>query len=222
MLGYNERQLLAIASTHPAGAPKYYQGWASDREVPAHALFAAAGYETVRIMLAMVRPATIALDEAPLPEGLEVRPVQPHHFRAIWEARQEAYLDHWGFAPGDDQTFQRWLEQPLFEPELWKVAWDGEQVAGMVLNRINEAENVKYGRKRGHTQDVFVRRPWRRRGLARALLSQSIEMFLNMGMEETALGVDADNPSGARALYEAAGYRASGQHTIYRKAMQQA
>ncbi|MFN2182411.1 MAG: GNAT family N-acetyltransferase, partial [Anaerolineae bacterium] len=79
----------------------------------------------------------------------------------------------------------------------------------------------KYGRKRGWTQDVFVRRPWRRRGLARSLLSQSIEMFLNMGMEETALGVDADNPSGALALYEAAGYRISGKHTIYRKAMQQ-
>jgi mycothiol synthase len=220
MLRYNERRLRAIASRHPADAPKYFQGWASDREVPAHALFSAAGYKVVRTMLKMVRPATAPLREAPLPEGLEVRPVQPHHIRAIWEAQQEAYHDHWGFAPGDEQTYQSWLERPLFNPDLWKVAWDGEQVAGMVLNRINEAENVKYGRKRGWTQDVFVRRPWRRRGLARALLSQSIELFLNMGMEETALGVDADNPSGALALYEAAGYRTSGQHTIYRKAMQ--
>ncbi|MFN2217374.1 MAG: GNAT family N-acetyltransferase [Anaerolineae bacterium] len=221
MLRYNERQLRDIASMHPADAPKHYQGWASDREVSAHALFAAAGYEAVRTMLEMVRPATAPLREAPLPQGLEVRPAQPHHFRAIWEARLEAYRDHWGFAPGDEQAYRRWLEGPLFNPGLWKVAWDGEQVAGMVLNRINEAESVKYGRKRGWTQDVFVRRPWRRRGLARALLEQSIEMFLNMGMAETALGVDADNPSGALALYEAAGYRTTGQHTIYRKAMQQ-
>jgi mycothiol synthase len=221
MLRYSERRLRAIATRHPADAPKYFQGWASDREVPAHALFAASGYDVARTMLLMVRPATAPLDEAPLPEGLEVRPVEPYQFRAIWEARQEAYRDHWGFAPGDEQAYRRWLEGPLFRPELWKVAWDGEQVAGMVLNRINEAEDIKYQRKRGHTQDVFVRRPWRRRGLARALLSQSIKMFLTMGMEETALGVDADNPSGALALYEATGYRTSGQHTIYRKAMQQ-
>jgi mycothiol synthase len=220
MLRYNERRLRVIASKHPANAPKYYQGWASDREVPAHALFAASGYDVARTMLYMVRPATAQLCKALLPDGLEVRPVEPHHFRAIWEAQQEAYLDHWGFAPGNEQTYQRWLEHPLFSPELWKVAWDGEQVAGMVLNRIDEAENVKYGRRRGHTQDVFVRRPWRRRGLARALLTESIEMFVSMGMEETALGVDADNPSGALVLYETTGYGATGQHTIYRKAMQ--
>lgn len=220
MLRYNERRLRAIASAHPADAPKYFQGWASDREVPAHALFTASGYDVARTMLDMVRPATAPLGEAPLPDGLVVRPVQERHLRAIWEARQEAYRDHWGYAPGGEQAYQRWLEHPLFNPELWKVAWDGEQVAGMVLNRINEAENAKYGRKRGHTQDVFVRRPWRRRGLARALLTHSIEMFVDMDMEETALGVDADNPSGALVLYETTGYQTTGRYTFLRKAMQ--
>jgi ribosomal protein S18 acetylase RimI-like enzyme len=100
------------------------------------------------------------------------------------------------------------------------VAWDGEQVAGMVLNRLDETQNERYRRRRGHTNDIFVRRPWRRRGLARSLLVQSIEMFREMGMEETALGVDTQNPSGALNLYESVGYRMTRQHTFFNKRME--
>jgi len=120
----------------------------------------------------------------------------------------------------------------LFAPHLWQVAWapsvadsaenpgeraEGDEVAGMVLNRLDEEQNVKYGRKRGWTQDIFVRRPWRRRGLARSLLVRSILMFQEMGMEETALGVDAQNPSGVLQLYESVGYRPVRTHTFYHK-----
>jgi ribosomal protein S18 acetylase RimI-like enzyme len=89
----------------------------------------------------------------------------------------------------------------------------------MVLNRLDEAQNEQYGRKRGYTQDIFVRRPWRRRGLARSLLVRSIEMFREMGMEETALGVDTQNPSGAFRLYESVGYRPARRHTFFNKPM---
>lgn len=89
----------------------------------------------------------------------------------------------------------------------------------MVLNRLDEAQNEQYGRRRGYTQDVFVRRPWRRRGLARALLARSIRMFCEMGMEETALGVDTRNPSGALRLYEGMGYKQVQRHTFFSKEM---
>jgi ribosomal protein S18 acetylase RimI-like enzyme len=64
-----------------------------------------------------------------------------------------------------------------------------------------------------------VRRPWRRRGLARALLTRSLKMFQDMGMEEAALGVDTENLSGALRLYESVGFRAVKRQTIYRKAL---
>ena len=70
------------------------------------------------------------------------------------------------------------------------------------------------------TIDIFVRRPWRRRGLARSLLAQSIGMFQEMGMEETALGVDTLNPSGALNLYESVGYRPARCHTFFNKTME--
>jgi ribosomal protein S18 acetylase RimI-like enzyme len=219
MLRYNERRLREIAQEHPP-AFKFFQVWASDREAGARALFLGAGYQPVRYMIEMTRGIDLPLGEAPLPAGLEVRPVQPDQIRAIWEAREEAYRDHWGYVPTTEGDYSRWMASPLFYPGLWKVAWDGDQVAGMVLNRIHQTENVKNRRKRGYTQDIFVRRPWRRRGLARALLTGSIQMFRDLGMQETALGVDTQNPSGALSLYESVGYREVRRHTFYRKAVE--
>jgi ribosomal protein S18 acetylase RimI-like enzyme len=62
-----------------------------------------------------------------------------------------------------------------------------------------------------------VRRPWRRQGVARSLLVQSIEMFRQMGMEETALGVDTLNPNHALNLYEGVGYQIDRKWTNWRK-----
>jgi ribosomal protein S18 acetylase RimI-like enzyme len=136
----------------------------------------------------------------------------------MWEARR----DHWGYVMPAEQDYERWTQGRLFAPKLWKVAWEGEQVAGMVLNRLDREQNRKYQRRRGYTQDIFVRRPWRRRGLARALLVQSIGMFGEMGMAETALGVDTQNPSGALGLYEGMGYAEVKRHTFFNKGMEPA
>jgi GNAT superfamily N-acetyltransferase len=219
MLRYNERHLRDIAGEHPAEIRKRFRAWATDTEDGAQALLAAAGYEAVRHYIMMTRPIGLPLPDAPLPAGLEVRPVEPGHVRAIWEAMWEARRDHWGYVEPTERDYERWTRGRLFAPELWKVAWEGEQVSGMVLNRLDEAQNEQYQRKRGYTQDVFVRRPWRRRGLARSLLAQSICMFRDLGMEETALGVDTLNPSGALGLYESLGYRQTRRHTFFGKEM---
>jgi mycothiol synthase len=221
MLRYNEGRLREIARAHPDEIRKSFRAWATDAEQGAHALFARAGYEAVRHYVEMIRPITPPRPDAPLPAGLVVRAVEPDQIRAIWEGMQEASREHWGYVPPTEQDYERWTTGRLFAPDLWKVAWDGEQVAGMVLNRLDRVQNEQYGRRRGYTHGVFVRRPWRRHGLARSLLVLSIEMFREMGMEETALGVDTQNPSGALRLYESLGYRPVRCHTFFNKKMGQ-
>lgn len=218
MLRHNENHLREIARDH-AAPEKIFRTWATDQEHGALALFAQAGYAPVRNYIMMSRPIDAPLPDAPMPEGLEVRPVQANHIRAIWDAKEEARRDHWDYRTATEQDYHRWTTSRVFAPELWQVAWDGDQVAGMVLNRLDRKQNEKYQRKRGYTQDIFVRRPWRRRGLARALLVQSIAIFEEMGMEETALGVDTQNPHGALNLYESVGYREIKQHTFFNKPM---
>jgi mycothiol synthase len=220
ILRWNEERARRIAAEHPAGIEKLHHVWTTDTEPGAMALFAAFEYRTVRTLIEMTRPTSEPLAACSMPEGLEVRPAEPEHFRAVWEAWEEAYADHWGYAPRTEDDYARWTTSRLFQPKLWKIAWAGDQVAGMVLNTIDERRNEWIGVRRGYTQDVFVRRPWRRRGLARSLLTESISMFARMGMEETYLGVDTESPSGADVLYASLGYRNSRRHLVYRKPLE--
>jgi ribosomal protein S18 acetylase RimI-like enzyme len=90
----------------------------------------------------------------------------------------------------------------------------------MVLNYINREENEHYARRRGYTEDIAVRRPWRRRGLASALIVRSLSALAERGMTEAALAVDAENPSGALRVYERLGYRQIKQWTVFRRQLE--
>ncbi len=180
------------------------------------------GYHEHVYFAEMVRPNLEDIPDAPLPDGLEVRPVEDAHLRAIWEADQEAFRDHWGyFAPvNPEASFQRWLDNPVTnQRHLWKIAWDGDQVAGQVRSFINVAENEQYDRLRGHTEFISVRRQWRRRGLARALIVQSLHELKAHGMKEAALGVHTENPNGAYTLYQSVGFEVDRRSIIYQKPM---
>ena len=90
---------------------------------------------------------------------------------------------------------------------MFVVAFDGDEIAGAVLNVIYEEENEILGLRRGWLDSVFTRRAWRRRGLARALIVRSLHLLHERGMDRAALGVDADNPSGALACTNRRGSR---------------
>ena len=217
MLTWTEERMRQIAAGHKKSGPRFFQAGAADTEKSTIAMLEKNGYQPVRYEFNMKRSTSDPLPDAPMPPGLEVRPVKPEHIRPIWNAMQEAFRDHWGYAEEGDETYQAWQGQSSFQPAIWKVAWEGDQVAGMVLNFIDEPENAEYHRLRGYTEGISVRRPWRKRGLARSLIVQSIRMFKDMGMTETALGVDSLNLSGALRLYQGVGYRQVKQFTIYRK-----
>lgn len=226
LLDFIEQRLRQIAATHieagrfPASMPHFFTNEASEAEKAKTGLLEHAGYVPVRYAFSMVRPNLEDIPEAPMPPGLEVRPVLPEHYRLIWDAANEAFRDHWSYIPEPEEEFQKSLEDPNRDPSLWRVAWDGDQVAGMVLSFINAAENAEYNRKRGYTENICVRRPWRRRGLARSLIVQSLYAVKERGMTEAALGVDTQNTSGALHLYESVGFRPVSRFTIYNKPME--
>jgi mycothiol synthase len=219
MLRHNEHRLRQIAAGHPQDGERWLEAWASDTEEHWESLLVDEGYEGVRWGFEMVRSDLENIPDLPLPEGLEVRPVPPEHYRAVFDAAKEAFRDSWEYSVDwfSEEDFQAWQQESTFQPELWQVAWDGDQVAGMVQNFVNEAENEEYGRQRGYTEGICVRRPWRRRGLARALIARSFQVIKELGMTEAALGVDAENPSGALHLYKSMGFKVVKRHTTYRK-----
>ena len=88
ILRWNEKHARKIAAEHPAGIEKLHHVWTTDAEPGAMALFAAFEYRTVRTLIEMTRPTSEPLAACSMPEGLEVRPAEPAHFRAVWEARR--------------------------------------------------------------------------------------------------------------------------------------
>ena len=216
---FDEARLLEIAADHPGDEPRYFQTWATELEVNTNLLAKSQGYKAIRFGFEMERDLSEPFPEAPMPEGLEVRPVEEDQIRKIFDASQAAFRDHWGYREETWEEFKGWMEDPTFTPEIWKIAWDGDQVAGIVMNYVNENENEEYDRKRGYTENISVGRPWRKRGLAKSLIVQSMKIFKEKGFTQTALGVDAENTSGALQLYKGLGYKVTKKATTYRKEM---
>ena len=221
ILVHNEARLLEIAAGHPDDLPRVFTAFAPERRIGAVALVLGAGYEPVRYFFDMLRPALEDVELPPLPEGMEIRGVSDDEgYRRLFAADSEAFLDHWGGFDASEASYQQWLTEPIFDPSLFVIAWDGDEIAGAVINAIDAEENEALHRRRGILDSVFVRRPWRRRGLAAALVGRSLALLKERGMTSAWLGVDADNPTGALGVYERAGFGVHLRSSAYEKPME--
>jgi mycothiol synthase len=221
LLAWGEQHSREHAGAHPSERPSGFGSWASEKRVAKAALLTKHGYTQVRWFFDMLRPDLEGIDIPPLPEGLEIRPVGGDEaaWRELFAADVEAFLDHWGGFAADEAHFQEWIRDSSFDPSLYVVAWDGEQIAGGVENAIYAKDNEAFNRRRGWLDSVFVRRPWRRRGLGAALVARSLVRLREAGMSEAMLGVDSANPTGALGLYERAGFKVHTRSQAFRKPM---
>lgn len=223
LLNFTEQRLEEIArqlkenGQLPPGAECYLDNSVSSSETDKINLIERRGYQAIRFSFDMVRPDLENIPELPLPKGVELREAEPEQLRQIWEASNEAFRDHWGYIPDPWENFASFIDSPDYDPSLWRVAWEGDQVVGMVLSFIDKDQNEKYGRLRGYTENICVRRPWRKKGVARALIAYSLKALKERGMMEAGLGVDAENTSGALNLYKFMGFQEVKRGTIYRK-----
>lgn len=217
LLAENIRLSRDLARTHDTDRRRILGSWTSDRMVGAHALLRKSGFEQARWFFEMTRQLNEPIPDVPLPDGIEVRAITDAMLRGIWDADVEAFQDHWGGFDSSDASFQRFIGDPSFDPTLWAIAYDGDEVAGGVINAIEADENAALGVRRGWLHSVFTRRPWRRRGLARALIARSLVLLRDRGMDTGILGVDADNPTGALGLYEGIGFSVAERSAAWRK-----
>ena len=213
------KQLSQSSQDLPGLAPKWMSIWVPGSAAEMQAALGDLGYAPARHFLNM-RHGLNPIPCTKLPVGIELRPVRtPEHLRAIWNAKEEAFADHWGHNQRDEEDFHKWCETPTMEHHLWQVAWDSHtnEVAGFSINTIYHADNAHYGFKRGWIETLGVRRKWRGQGLAKALLANSLRKLHVQGMTEVALGVDAANPTGALQLYKGMGFYEFKQSAVWRK-----
>jgi thiamine kinase-like enzyme/GNAT superfamily N-acetyltransferase len=221
LIAANERRLREVAAEQTPVPERYFQAWASDWQKDWMAVLDSCGYKVVRRFNNMLHPLT-EIPQIPLPAGFEVRPVGPEDMRAVWEMQKEMNAGLFENVAEDwlDEKYPEWLANPENNPRFWQVAWADGQLAGMVLAHLDEQENEKQNRKRGFTEHIYVRPPWRGRGLASALIARSLQVLKAQGMTEAELGVDSENESAAFRLYQKMGYQTYGVDTWFRKAME--
>lgn len=146
------------------------------------------------------------------PEAITLRPFNPERdARAVFEANDEAFQDHWGHVPG---WFEGWyqrhiIDQENFDPSLWFIAMDGNEIAAVSL--------CGYYLDAGVVDNLAVRRPWRRHGLGLALLHHTFGEFYRRGVHKVTLGVDSQSLTGATRLYKRAGMHVALTYDHYEK-----
>lgn len=219
LLGESMTRAAELAGGHDTARARAYGSISHAGQPADEALLRSEGFAPVRYFFDMGRPTLDDVPEVPLPAGIEVREVTAADTPAIFAADVEAFRDHWGGFDDSPAELQRWMESPEFDPRLWVVAFDtaSGEIAGAVVNAIYAEENEALGKQRFWLDSVFTRRPWRGRGLARALISRSLVKLRGHGMTSAVLGVDADNPTGALGLYESVGFAVEHRQTAWRK-----
>ncbi|MET3811125.1 GNAT family N-acetyltransferase [Arthrobacter sp. UYEF3] len=172
------------------------------------ALFEGRGYRIVRYYSEMHRPLDGTLPEPILDDGFELVPFGPELYEAVRQAHNDAFRDHWGSEPRDQEAWAFVVNDPLARPDLSAVVVEraGGKVAGYQLASHDAQSAESRGFTEGYTELLGVRPEFRGRGIARALLANAMRRFAAAGMDKAALDVDSENPTGALALYLKMGY----------------
>lgn len=211
LLRWQEQRLRQIAQAQPTTKPCMFGGNADETQPGNRALLVSEGYTVAFTFVWMTcQLPTEPIHLAPLPQGLEIRPVERDQLPALYAANAEA------FAESHDplESYETWLRElggPDADTSLWVVAWDGDQIAGHVIS-TSDGEGA-------HTLWVATRRPWRRRGLGKALMTHMLQRCQERGIQQADIGTRAENPGKSVHLYESVGYQVVKRMPRYRKPM---
>lgn len=149
------------------------------------------------------------------PDGIELRTFEPGDERLFYDVHQETFKDSW---EPIDEPYDEWahwlLSSPTFVPELWFLAVESGQPAGIAICHPHSSMP-----DHGWIRILGVRRDWRRRGLGRALLYHAFTEFRRRGLVAAGLGVDAESLTGANRLYQEVGMRVHARFDIYERSV---
>jgi mycothiol synthase len=208
-----------VALAEPTARVVVHAGALAD-EPRVSALLAASGYREVR-RFQLMRVDFTGRPPTPVnPEGIEIRTLRPELEAArLYEAHIEAFADHWGAGEETYDDFRHHLlERPDFDPRLWFLAWAGDELAGYA-GAIEQAEEDP---SRGYVSLLGVRRSYRRRGIAEALLRHAFVALHDHGKAGCDLHVDAQSLTGATRVYERVGMTAHPRFATWEKELRAA
>jgi len=206
LLGWLEgrgRQQLAASGLE---LPGWLMAYAQDRNPGASRLLERAGFPAVRYFAQLERTLDGPIPELELPAPLRLVKASLDRSAATRSAKNAAFRDHWGSQPTPNEAWDNFMTASTRRLDLSFLALDGDEVVGLVILDVNEDDWVRQGYSSSYISLVAVVAPWRRRGVAPALLAASLLASRQAGLERVALDVDSENSTGALGLYTGMGF----------------
>jgi mycothiol synthase len=189
----------------------FFRYWIDERASFVADVLERRGFRRIRSSFRMQIELDGAIPEPEWPEGVSVRTFRDGDAERVWEMHEECFADHWEHVREPFEEWAHWnTEREGFDPTLAFLAEAGGELAGYALCRPHDGQpEIAFVHLLG------VRRPWRQRGVALALLRHAFREFQARGFEKAGLGVDSENLTGAVRLYERAGMHVERRHDCY-------
>lgn len=183
----------------------------SGADAPALDLLRSTGFELTRYFWHMEIDLGTSRPRPARPPNLAIAPLRLQHDEPeVHRVLEAAFALHWGFA---ETPFEKWIEEsvnkPWFDPSLSFVARFKEEIAGVLIGRIDHG--------RGYIDDLGVLDTQRGRGIGAALLDKCFAAFEERGLSLARLNVDSANETGAVRLYERAGMKTVRTWVVFAK-----
>ena len=133
--------------------------------------------------------------------------------QVAYQVDEEASLDKGYHTP---LSFEAWsgrmsLNKLDFDPSLWFLACESEQVVGVALNTFSRESGC------GWVDHLGVLREWRNQGVGTALLYHTFGVFYGRGIHKVKLSVDSGSLTNAPRLYERVGMSTTQKYHIFSK-----
>ena len=198
----------------PAGYAVIVQHYIPTTNGSALGLLRSLGYVPERQINTMQRSIATRPAAAPVADGIAIRQFDPERdLVPTFKAVEEAFRDSWGRPPGTLERFRGFVEAPGWDPRLWLIATEGDEVIGAALGRALPGEVW--------IDTVGVRAPWRQRGVALALITRLFGIGTDLGLEVASLSVDSESSTGAPRLYTRAGMTPKHAYVVHRKRLRE-
>jgi ribosomal protein S18 acetylase RimI-like enzyme len=189
------------------------QTFVLEQDATAAKLFWQRGFAVVRRFYEMAIELRAPPVVPALPEGFMLERFRTEDARPYYEALDASFQDHWEHhSVGFDQWWEEKQRAHDFDPTLWFLVRDGEEIAGVIRNDPERNGG-------GYVGAIGVQRAWREKGVGRALLLRTFAEFYSRGVSRVTLGVDAQNQTGATKLYESVGMTTENAAVVYEKAL---
>jgi ribosomal protein S18 acetylase RimI-like enzyme len=196
----------SILNSYDQDLPRFIRTSAWDWLIDAHHLYEHFGLRPVRWFDELLRPLEPALQVTETP-GVTISGWVPGRSEEVRLLHNQAFADHWGSGSIDPAAWEKRLSGHGIRLDLSVIALTGGEVVGYSLNEVFPDDEELLGRRDGWIGMLGVDRHHRRRGIASALIAESIDHFRRAELTHASIGVDADSPTGAHHLYYRLGFQ---------------